>query len=185
MKLFIILPSLEVGGAEQQAVLIANNMAFQGHKVSLVIFKDGGKLIDKLDQKRITLIVLPINGPLSAIFALSKLASICAGHNPTVIYSMLPPANLMAGFLGLLQKNLRIVWGIRSSIFSTKKYSAKVQALYWLEIKLMWLADGIITNSVAGRQKSLIGIYSLVASLRCRMEWTQTNITPMKRRGKH
>ena len=32
MKLFIILPSLEVGGAEQQAVLIANNMSSKGTK---------------------------------------------------------------------------------------------------------------------------------------------------------
>ncbi|MBU74880.1 MAG: hypothetical protein CMM73_04145 [Rhodospirillaceae bacterium] len=153
MKVLIFLPSLEVGGAEQQAVLIANNMAFEGHEVSLVIFKDGGRLIDKLDQTRITLVVLPISGPISAFFALSKLVSICPGYNPTVIYSMLPPANLMAGILGLFRKNLRIIWGIRSSIFSTKVYSMKVQALYWLETKLMWMANGIITNSVAGRQK--------------------------------
>lgn len=152
MNVFFFLPSLKLGGAEQQAVLIANNMANQGHEVSFVIFKDCGELIDKIDQTRITLVIFPVTGPLSALFALSKLVCICSKYNPTVIYSMLPLANLLAGILGLLRKNLGIIWGIRSSIFSTK-YKIKVQALYWLETKLIWLADGIITNSIAGRQK--------------------------------
>ena len=32
-------------------------------------------------------------------------------------------------------------------------YSWKLRALYWLEIKMMWMANGIITNSFAGQTK--------------------------------
>ena len=58
MKIILLLP-FDVGGAEKQAALIANNMATQGHQVSIVIFKGGGGLTMP-EQERVELVLLAV-----------------------------------------------------------------------------------------------------------------------------
>jgi len=153
MRMILALPSLDVGGAERQAVLIANNMAAQGHRVTVVVFKQGGGLTEALDSARVELVELPVTGLVSAAKAMRRMMALTAGAKVDVIYSFLPVANLVSGVIGLGRKNLRIVWGVRSSIMPMNLFSWKVRFLYWLEFRLMWMADGIITNSRAGQAK--------------------------------
>ena len=110
MKIILLLPSLDVGGAEKQAALIANNMATQGHQVSIVIFKGGGGLTDALIRERVELVLLAVTGPVSAVKALARLMYLTANVGADVIYSFLPPSNLVSGIIGLVRRKLRIVW---------------------------------------------------------------------------
>lgn len=153
MNIILLLPSLDLGGAERQAVLTANSLAEDGHDVSMVIFKGGGELTETLQRDQVKLVLLAVTGPISAIQALTRLTALTTRGSVDVIYSFLPPSNLVSGFVGLLNRRLRVVWGVRSSIMPMHIYSWKLRALYWLEMKLIWMAHGIITNSLAGQAK--------------------------------
>ena len=134
-------------------MLIANSLATDGHQVSMVIFKGGGSLTGALDNERVELFLLAVNGPVSAVKALKGLLALTSRGGADVIYSFLPPSNLVAGVIGLMQRKLRIIWGLRSSVMPMHFYGWKLRALYWAELKLIWMANGIITNSVAGQAK--------------------------------
>ena len=103
MKIILLLPSLDLGGAERQAVLIANSLATDGHQVSMVIFKGGGSLTGALDNERVELFLLAVNGPVSAVKAL-KGCWLSPPGGADVIYSFLPPSNLVVGVIAYAKK---------------------------------------------------------------------------------
>ncbi len=66
MKILFLARQLNIGGAERQLVILANELASRGHDVVIASYYPGGALSEKLDTGRVRLI-------LSA----SDLAGIC------------------------------------------------------------------------------------------------------------
>ena len=153
MKIILLLPSLDLGGAERQAVLIANSLATDGHQVSMVIFKGGGSLTGTLDKERVELVLLEVNGPVSAVKALTGLLALTSRGGADVIYSFLPPSNLVAGFIGLMQRKLRIIWGLEIFCNAHAFLVLEVASTLLGRTEINLDVNGIITNSVAGQAK--------------------------------
>ncbi len=58
MKILFLVSQLNIGGAERQLVIVANELASRGHEVVITSFYTGGALSKQLDPGRVRLISL-------------------------------------------------------------------------------------------------------------------------------
>lgn len=101
MKISIISPSLNGGGAEKVAVNLANYYASLGHDVDLVLFKRIGKYIELVNSD-VKLIDLNVN---RSRYVLIKLRKYLKANTNSLILSVIRDANIL---LGLSTIGLRI-----------------------------------------------------------------------------
>lgn len=95
MNIFFLITGLGVGGAEQQVVSLADEMAVLGHKVTLCYITGEAKLLP--NEQSIKLIALKAKkNPWSITKALLLLIKIIHQVKPDIIHSHMVHANLMA-----------------------------------------------------------------------------------------
>ena len=155
MKLLLLLPSLDAGGAQRQFVQLAHAMARRGHEVVCVALVPGGPYWDDLVENP-SLRVLALEArrrpgrlglshrlPATAL----RLAAFVRRERPDLLYSALHIANLFAWLATLGGRTVPVVWGMR----------AASQELRWrrrLPYELCRLASGridlLIANSATG-----------------------------------
>lgn len=93
-NLSIIIPNLEIGGAEKNAVLIANEFISKGYAVDMVLMNARGDLIYKLDE-RVRIIDLKC---ASKIQIFSQLKSYLMTHQVDTILAFMFPVTLMTAW---------------------------------------------------------------------------------------
>ena len=72
MKITIILPSLEIGGAEKLTINLINNWINQGYEIELLLMKKEGPLLKELNNQKIKIFNLNSKKMLSAFLPLYK-----------------------------------------------------------------------------------------------------------------
>jgi|SRR5579883_565802 len=149
-RVSLLISSLNCGGAERQACVLANGLAQLGHSVSLLAFNAGGPFRHDLSSS-VTLRCLERRGRFDLFRLTNRLRSAIAEEHPDVLYTLMPGANL-AGCLGeLCAPKLKLVWGLRASYIEMHHYDWAARLSYWLESRLSGLPDLVIANSEAGR----------------------------------
>ncbi|MCG2733740.1 hypothetical protein [Pseudodesulfovibrio aespoeensis] len=51
MRILLLAPSLEAGGAERQLVVLANGLAARGHRVCVALFRMTGPLLSDISRQ--------------------------------------------------------------------------------------------------------------------------------------
>lgn len=101
MKVFFLITGLGVGGAEQQVVTLADQLAALGHQIMLCYITGQADILPQ--QKSVNVISLNANKtPYSLIMALFSLTKIIKQFNPDIIHSHMIHANLMARIVKLI-----------------------------------------------------------------------------------
>jgi len=158
MRILFFIATLQLGGAERQVSVLAKAMSERGHKVKVVTLFPGGPYADELrktsdielisiwPKKRNVkfLILLQI---LWAPFHLKKLL-----ESIDVLYSMLGSTNLIAWIATRFSVQVKLVWGIRSTILDESWKMAVFNRLCALVSKTIKL---VIVNSYAGKENLL------------------------------
>ena len=161
-KIFIVVSSLKTGGAEMQAVWLANKFAETTHDVSLVVLKRGLE-IDSLVSEQIEIIEFKMyvydnlkSFRLLRVFynffrGVYNLRSFIKNSNEeVVVFSFLFHSNILS-FLSTIKLQCKHYICIRGDRFSSRKGSRNLKYRSFLIYIISFFSNGLIFNS----QKSL------------------------------
>lgn len=150
MKILILISSLHIGGAERHAIVAAKGLKAKGHSVSLAVLYPGGELESQLDD--VPLISLNKKGRWDVAGVLIRLGKVINQTKAEIVYSFLGTSNIMGALLKPLFPSTKLAWAILSSEMQLDNYGWATHFSYWLEARLSFLPDIIISNSHAGQE---------------------------------
>lgn len=145
----LLLRSLDRGGAERQAVVLACGLKARGWQVSVACFYAGGALQADLDRAGVPVLDLAKRGRWDVVAFLLRLRRKLRQARP-IVYSWLPTPNLIAVLMKCCCPGLRVVWGVRSSNVDLSRYDWTQRLSFWLERRCAAWADVVIANSESG-----------------------------------
>ncbi len=153
MKITFLIRALNLGGAQSQMVLLAQELQKRGHTVSVIAFYDG---IHKQALLAAGVTVYPLKrGRWDVVGFLWRLVKLVRHQSPDVLYGYLATCNLLSSFLRLVTPKAKSVWGVRTANLKLEYYDWLARTLSFIEMKLSGLASLIIVNSHAGRRHLL------------------------------
>jgi glycosyltransferase involved in cell wall biosynthesis len=149
LKILFLGRQLNIGGAERQLVILANELASRGHEVVIVSFYPGGALSEKLNSSRIRLISLGKGSRWNLFSPYVKLLRIMREERPDVLHGWMHTQNVAATLVRIFHPRVKLFWCVRSS---------NLEMIFdWLEVLIVWLqsrlsvfADCVVVNSIAG-----------------------------------
>jgi glycosyltransferase involved in cell wall biosynthesis len=150
VRALFLLPSLVVGGAERQAVTLAEGLRRAGHVAEIALLSAEGGLCDGARAAGIPLHDLGRRARWMLPLALARFVRLCERFRPDVIHSFLPVPNLAVATMRPLLRRARIVWGFRTGDLDWSMYGKKAQFAFALETRLSTVPDLIIFNSHVG-----------------------------------
>lgn len=146
--------TLNYGGAEMQATVLANGLARAGHEVSLFVSYSGGPLRERLSDE-VRLHCFGRRSRWDVIRLLRRLFVTLGEEKPEVLYAFMPGANLAAFLAKLRFPGLKVTWGVRASSVDLAHYDWGASVASWLEGRLSRWPNLIIANSTAGRRDAI------------------------------
>lgn len=151
LSIFLLIRSLESGGAERQLVELARGLQERGHNVTIATFYKRGPLIVDVEQARIPLVDLKKRGRWEIFRFLMRARRALRQVDADVLYSFLGGANILAAAMRLGKSRAKLVWSVRSSDVDLSKYDWLHRVSYRIERLLSGAPDLIIANSYSGR----------------------------------
>ena len=150
-SIFILIRSLDVGGAERQVCVLARALHQKGYKVTVGLFYSGGILENKLRDEGVVIYPLHKKGRWDLIGWFWQYLKAIREVNPDVIYSFLTTSNIVA-ITGRLFIRKPVVWGIRASIVNLNEYDWLAKLTAWVEKRLSRFVKTIIFNANFSRE---------------------------------
>ncbi len=150
-RLFILIRSLEIGGAERQLVEMVRGLVKRGFAVTVATFYAGGALrpeIESIEGVRVVGLGKRSRWDVSFLWNLWKVAR---EGRAQILFGDMSPANELCSLIGMVS-GAKIVWCLRSSYMDFAKYDWLPAFLHRLGAILSPTADLIIANSEAGRR---------------------------------
>lgn len=158
IKVAIILRSLETGGAERQAIQIANSLDKKVFDVKMFVFYNINNSIYANNKLDVPVIYLNKKGRYDLVFFLYKLFKNINSFKPDIVHSFLDSPNIFMAIIKLFGLKYKLIWGIRSSEIEIKKYKISRKIGFYVENLLKYIPNYFICNSEAGKL-SLINRY--------------------------
>lgn len=152
-RLMLLLDSLKIGGAERQALLLAEALVQDGWKVRIVSLSPETPLIDEDSSLPCEVRTIRSHGPIGTLLALLAQAD---EFRPNVLqsYSLRPHA--LSLFAKLLYRRLRWVVAVRDSLPLYHFKRPVYLATDWLVFRARWGVSLFVANSEAAlRAKKL------------------------------
>lgn len=150
-SIFILIRSLDMGGAERQVCVLAQALHQKGYKVTVGVFYSGGALEEKLRQTGVSIYALDKKGRWDLVGWFWRYLKAIRDVNPDVIYSFLTTSNIVA-IIGRLFVRKPVVWGIRASNMDLENYDWLAKLTAGVEKKLSRFAKVIIFNANVSHQ---------------------------------
>ena len=151
IKVAIILRSLETGGAERQAIQIANSLDHKVFDVKMFVFYKKNNYIYKNNNLNFPVIYFNKKSRYDLVFFLYNLYNNIHSFKPDIVHSFLDSPNIFMAIIKLLGCKYRLVWGIRSSEIQIKKYKISRKIGLYIENLLKYIPNYFICNSEAGK----------------------------------
>lgn len=149
-SIFLLIRSLETGGAERQLTYLAKELHSRGFTVTVGLFYRRGPLVGELEAAGVPVIDLGKKGRWDIPVFIVRVRSAVVSNRSEVLYSFLGGANIIAAAVRLLTPGIRLVWSIRGSDKDFRRYDWTFPVTYRLEAWISRIADLIIANSHAG-----------------------------------
>lgn len=153
-RVAMLIRSLDYGGAEKQATVLANGLGRLGHAVSLILFYPRGSLLERVSQN-VTVRCLNKRGRWDVMGFIRSLFQVLKEEQPDVLYAFMPVANELASLARIVLPKLKVVWGVRASDMDLTHYDWLMRFSYRLERRFSRYPDLIISNSEAGRRDAV------------------------------
>jgi len=150
LRIAFVIRSLGVGGAERQLAVLAAALRARGHAVLVIVYYDGGLLIEELRQAGVEVVSLRKRGRWDLLGPLLRLRRVIRGFGPAIVHGYMPDGNLIALLASRFVRPAMVVWGVRSSHYDFGIYDRLFRLLFWASCRLAGRVDLIIANSVAG-----------------------------------
>lgn len=151
IKIVFFARRLSVGGAERQLVELARSLKEKGHDIFVFVMYPGGPLEKELADGGVKTVSLDKKGRWDIFRFFYRLIKATREIEPDIFHGYLTTQNILSATLKPFHRKMKIVWGVRSSMVDLSRYDWLTAATFWLERRLSFMADLIITNSKAGR----------------------------------
>jgi glycosyltransferase involved in cell wall biosynthesis len=152
MKVLFLSRALGPGGAERQLALMAAGLQKRGHDIIVATFYPGGNFLPDLIKSGVRHICLDKRGRWDIVGFAQRFRHLVGAERPDVLYSLLPPANIIASCVAPNVAGMRRVWGVRVSDMQLSHYGWLERASYTLERHFSKMADLVVFNSRSGRR---------------------------------
>lgn len=149
-QLWLLIRSLDHGGAQRQVIALACGLHARGWPVSVACFYVGGAYTQILRNAGVPVLDLGKHGRWDVFGVLFRLWKLLRRKRPDIVYSFLPTANLLALAMRCAFPSMRVAWGVRSTNVDLSCYDWLEKITYWLECRTAHFADLVIANSEAG-----------------------------------
>lgn len=149
MKILFLVRQLNIGGAERQLVIVANELASRGHEVVITSFYTGGALSKQLDSGRVRLISLEKRSRWDLFSLCVQLVRVMRQERPDILHGWMHTQNVIATMFRIFHPKAKLFWCVRSANLETVLDRVET-FLVWLQARLSIFADCIVVNSVAG-----------------------------------
>ena len=148
-RIALLLPDLEVGGAQRVMLMLSREFIALGHSVDLLVILKQGPLLDEIPQGVQLTGLIDADQHLSpvrvALSASLRLTAWLRRNRPAVLLSSVTGANLVALMVGkLILRNIHVVIREAGSPASIRSRIRK-----WIMCKLYPLADAVVALSPA------------------------------------
>ncbi len=150
-SIFILIRSLDMGGAERQVCVLAQALHQKGYKVTVGLFYSGGILEKILREEGVSIYALDKKGRWDLIGWFWRYLKAIRDVNPDIIYSFLTTSNIVA-ITGFFFIRKPVVWGIRASNMDLENYDWLAKLTAWAEKRLSRFVKVIIFNANVSRQ---------------------------------
>ena len=156
MKVGFLIRTLEqTGGAEQQLTYLAQELKTQGVEIQVFCFYGIGELRSSLEQHGVPVHEAGKKGRWDLGF-LRKLQRQISAYDPDLLHSYLESANLVTAAAALLNRRMRVVWGVRASDMDLAMYDYSRRVVTVAETALSrFVPDLIVANSLAGTEAAV------------------------------
>ena len=162
IKLLIVHPNLETGGAEKQVVQLCKHVDKSKFDVYLALYQRQGIFLNELDGIiHVKIFVLDSQRLRGFLVRLVRLGLLIKRNKPDVVYSYLENANVLTGSIGLIFRSLRIIWGIRVSQFSNDTRTRRDLVIQKVASILSFRPDLVIANNHQGLEDFLTSGYRI------------------------
>lgn len=155
MKIILLIPSLDYGGAQTQLAALANGLHKSGRNVVALTLYPGGEKYHNLLAAGVPVFSMERRGRWDILPVMCRLVRFVYGQKPDVIHGYLLMANVLVVVLKLFIPQAKAVMGVRISESVSDQGSWTTKLMVGLEQKLSRFADLIIANSQAGKEESI------------------------------
>ena len=149
-KIMFLTRSLNIGGAENQMVLLATGLHKRGYDVSVAVLYPGGPFQKKLVECGVKVHELRKRNRWDIFGFLLKLIALIKQESPDILHSYHVVPNLLTAILKKLGFKSKIVWGVRCSNMNLNEYDRMARLTFKASCFLSKYADLIIANSYSG-----------------------------------
>ena len=150
MKITFLIRALNLGGAQSQMVLLAQELRKRGHEVSVIAFYDGVHK-QALLASEVTVHTLK-RGRWDVLGFSWRLVKLVRSQSPDILYGYLATCNLLTSLMRPFNPKTKSVWGVRTANLKLEYYDWLARSLSFIEMRLSGLASLMIVNSQAGRR---------------------------------
>jgi len=154
-RIALFCPSLGLGGSEQQLVNLAIGLRARGYDVRVLVLYGGEPLEQTLSQSRVPVINLDKKTAFGAGVAALRLLRYIRRERVHVLYSFHGLPNLLAAAIRLIDRQVRIIIGVRATQMDVSRRVWWQRGAYWLEPRFAACADLVIANSHAGQKDAI------------------------------
>ena len=156
LRILFLIRSLDVGGAERQLVVLANELSRRGDDVAVAVFYGGGALEADL---HVPLYDLGKRCRWDFVGFFGRLLLCVRKFRPSAIYGFLGTANVLATILALASRNTKSIIGLRASDIDFGKYESLIRVHSLVERLVSPFATLIVCNSFAGARHATAAGY--------------------------
>lgn len=149
MKILFLARQLNIGGAERQLVILANELASRGHDVVIACYYPGGALCEKLDMGRVRLISLGKRSRWDLFSLYVKVWRVVKDERPDIFHGWMHTQNVIATSIQIFFPKIKLFWCIRSSDLEMVQDTVE-RFEVWLQSRLSGFPDCVVVNSMAG-----------------------------------
>jgi glycosyltransferase involved in cell wall biosynthesis len=149
LKILFLARQLNIGGAERQLVILANELASRGHDVVIASYYPGGALSEKLDSGRVRLISLGKRSRWDLFSLYIKVWRLVKQERPDVLHGWMHTQNIVATSIQVFFPKIKLFWCIRSSDLEMVQDLVE-RFEVWLQSRLSGVPDCVVVNSMAG-----------------------------------
>jgi glycosyltransferase involved in cell wall biosynthesis len=154
LKILFLARQLNIGGAERQLVILANELASRGHDVVIASYYPGGALSEKVDKSRVRLISLGKRSRWDLFSLYFKVIKVMRRERPDILHGWMHTQNLVATFVRVFFPRVKLFWCVRSSnLEMVQDFVERTEV--WLQSRLSAFADCIVVNSMAGLEHTV------------------------------
>jgi glycosyltransferase involved in cell wall biosynthesis len=152
IRVFILIRSLEIGGAERQLVEILRGLDRNRFELTVATLYDGGEFRPDVEAiAGVRLLSLRKRGRWDVVPVLRRLWAAARDSRPDILFGDMSPGNELCLLLGKLLDG-RVVWCLQSSFVDFSLYDWLPRFFFRLSAVLSRGPDLIIANSEAGRR---------------------------------